>query len=168
MAIAFRILRLYALALWVGGLVFFVMVANVAFQTMPTPVLAGQIVRGSLLNLHRLGVVTGVLYLLFTLALLATRRDGHPLRIAELALAAAMIALTLYSQMSIIPRMETDRLTLGGDVTKSGPGNRAYDDFQRLHQRSTQVEGLVLLMGLVALAFAPIHGREEYVPPPVF
>ncbi|SEF51679.1 protein of unknown function [Bryocella elongata] len=160
-----RILRTYALAAWVGGLAFFIVVAAIAFSTLPTPFLAGQIVRGSLIAIHRIGLGAGLIYLLATLVMLATRRDGHPTRVAEVVLAAVMLTLTMYSQMSIIPRMDTDRNALGGDVTKSSPGVPAYDDFQKLHVRSTRVEGAVLILGLIVLALGPIHGRNEYIPP---
>lgn len=165
MSLFLRILRTYALAAWVGGLLFFIVIAAIAFSTMPSTYWAGQMVRGSLIAIHRIGLAAGAVFLCGTLALLFTRRDGHPVRIAELALCAAMMALTAYSQWSIIPRMEADRNSLGGDVTKSAPGNAAYDDFQRLHVRSTRVEGIVLILGLVTLALAPVHGRNEYVAP---
>jgi len=165
MSIVLRILRTYAIAVWVGGLTFFIVVAAIAFNTLPTPFLAGQIVRGSLLAIHRIGLGAGLVYLLATLVMLATRRDGHPIRVAEVVLSAIMLTLTLYSQKSIIPRMDTDRNALGGDVTKSSPGVPAYDDFQRLHVLSTRVEGAVLILGFIVLALGPIHGRNEYVPP---
>ena len=165
MSLFLRILRTYALAVWVGGLIFFIVVAAIAFSTMPTPYLAGQMVRGSLLTIHRIGFGAGAVFLIATLALIFTRRDGHPLRLAELALCIAMLALTAWSQFSIIPRMESDRASLGGDVTKSSPGNPAYDDFQKLHVRSTRIEGAVLVLGLIVLALAPVHGRNAYVAP---
>ena len=118
-----RILRLYPLALWAGGEVFFVLVAGIAFKVLPDAHSAGLVVRGALMDLHRLGIGAGVVYLLATLGLLATRRDTHRARMAEVALVGVMLLVTLYSQMSIIPRMENDRLALGGDVTvKSSPG----------------------------------------------
>ncbi len=93
MTTVFRVVRLFALAVWVGGLVFFGFVAAVAFKTLPVES-AGLMVRGSLISLHHIGMVCGILYLLFTLALLATQRDTHPVRAAELALVVVMLALT--------------------------------------------------------------------------
>ena len=77
-----RILRLYSLALWAGGEVFFVLVAGIAFSVLPDAHSAGQVVRGSLMALHRIGIAAGVVYLLATLALLAMRRDTHRARAA--------------------------------------------------------------------------------------
>lgn len=159
MKLTFRALRLISLALWVGGIVFFLSVANVAFKTMPDAHHAGIIVRGSLLALHRTGLFAGAVYLFFTLALLATH-DSHPARAVEIALVVSMMALTLYLQQSVIPHMETDRLTLGGDVQSVSPDNPTRQHFDRLHNLSTRLEGAVLLEGLILLCIAPIHGHE--------
>ncbi|MFC6644364.1 DUF4149 domain-containing protein [Granulicella cerasi] len=163
MALLFRSLRLIALSIWVGGIVFFVAgVTIVAFKSMPDAHTAGIIVRGSLLSLHRIGLIAGGVYLFFTLALLASQRDTHPVRAVELAIVISMIVLTGYSQMSVIPRMDTDRLTLGGDVSKASPDNPAYKHFSRLHGLSEKLEGVVLIEGLVLLILAPVHGRDDF------
>ena len=159
MKLTFRAVRLIALALWVGGIAFFVAVAQVAFKTMPNPHLAGIIVRDSLLTLHRLGLFAGAIYLFFTLALLATH-DSHPVRAVETALVVSMLALTLFLQQSVLPRMETDRLTLGGDVQATSPDLPAHRHFDRLHTLSTRLEGTVLSEGLILLCLAPIHALE--------
>jgi hypothetical protein len=160
MATFLRILRLYALAAWVGGLVFFVVVAGIAFKYLPDAHTAGIVVRNALLDIHRIGICAAIVYILATLALLALQRDSHPARAAELALAAVMLGLTLYSQLSIIPHMDTDRLTLGRDVQKA-PDIPARRDFDRLHARSVHLEMAVLIEGLILLALAPVHGKTD-------
>jgi hypothetical protein len=155
-----RILRLYPLALWVGGEIFFVIVAGIAFTVLPDAHSAGMVVRGALLDLHRIGIGAGVTYLLATLGLLATRRDTHRVRAVEVVLVGVMLLLTLYSQMSVIPRMESDRLSLGGDITAVSKDNPTRQEFDRLHQRSVNLEGGVLLCGLVLIALAPVHDRR--------
>ena len=107
-----------------------------------------------------MGIAAGVIYLLATLGLLATRRDTHRARAAEVALVGVMLLLTLYSQMSVIPRMENDRLSLGGDVTTVSKDNPVRHDFDRLHSLSVNLEGAVLLCSLVLIALAPIHDRR--------
>ena len=155
-----RILRLYPLALWAGGEVFFVLVAGIAFSVLPDAHSAGLVVRGALIDLHWMGIAAGVIYLLATLGLLATRRDTHRARAAEVALVGVMLLLTLYSQMSVIPRMENDRLSLGGDVTQAPKDTPVRHDFDRLHSLSVNLEGAVLLCSLVLIALAPIHDRR--------
>lgn len=161
MALVLRSIRLIALALWVGGIVFFIGgVALIAFRTMPDVHLAGTMVRGSLVALHHIGLVAGSVYLLFTLALLGTQKDSHPARAAEIALVVAMLALTTYSQRSILPRMEADRLSLGGDTTRAPQDAPALHHFNRLHGLSVKIEGAVLIEGLVLLVLASVHGRD--------
>lgn len=159
MKTTFRALRLVALALWVGGIVFFLAVASVAFKTMPDTHLAGIVVRGSLLALHRIGLFAGVVYLFFTLALIATH-DSHPVRAVELVLILSMMGLTLFLQQSVLPRMETDRLTLGGDVGATSLELTAHKHFNRLHTLSTRLEGTILLEGLALLCLAPVQNPE--------
>lgn len=161
MSLLFRVLRSVALAVWFGGLVFFIAgVTIVAFKSFDQHT-AGTMVRGSLIALHRIGLYAGAAYLFFTLALLASQRDSHPARAVELALAVAMITLTAYSQLSVMPRMETDRLTLGGDVAKAPSNAPAKQHFERLHRLSVRLESAVLVEGLVLLILAPIHGRDD-------
>jgi hypothetical protein len=157
-----RSIRLFALAIWVGGIIFFGFVAKVAFTSLPDAHEAGIVVRGSLISLHQLGLAAGLIYLLATLGLLATQRDTHPVRAAELALVIAMLALTAYSQFSIIPRMERDRLALGGDVAKAPADAPEHKHFDRLHSLSVKFEGAVLIEGLLLLAMASIHGRDDF------
>ena len=163
MAILFRVLRLYALTAWIGGIIFFIVVAGIAFKVLPDPHTAGSLVRSSLIDLHRIGNYAAIVYILATLSLLATQRDSHPARAIELALAVVMLSLTIYSQLSVMPRMETDRLTLGGDVDKAPPAAPARKHFERLHKLSVKVEAAVLIEGLVLLALAPIYGHEDHI-----
>ena len=156
-----RILRLYAIALWVGGLIFFVVVAQVAFTNLPTTHEAGMVVRGSLIAIHHIGIGTGLLYLLATTALRFLNRNAQGLYIAESLLVIAMLLLTYYSQDSIIPRMERDRMALGGEVTDATKATPEHIEFDRLHNLSTQVEGGVLLCGLIVLALAAVPRRPN-------
>ncbi len=162
MTTVLRVVRLYALAIWVGGLVFFGFVAAMAFKTLPDAHEAGIVVRGALISLHHIGMASGLIYLLCTLALLATQRDTHPIRAAELVLVMMMLALTGYSEFSVIPRMEADRTSLGGDVAKAPEEAPARKHFERLHRVSVKVESVVLIEGLMLLAMAGIHGRDDF------
>jgi hypothetical protein len=157
-----RTIRLICLATWIGGIIFFLFVTQVAFTTLPDIHQAGLIVRGSLIALHHIGLLTGVIYLVFTLALLGTQRDTHPMRAIELVLVMVMLLLTAYSQFSVIPRMENDRIALGGDVDKASHAAPEYIHFQRLHGLSVKLEGAVLIEGLILLGLSTIHERENF------
>ncbi|QMV19817.1 DUF4149 domain-containing protein [Granulicella sp. 5B5] len=158
-----RILRLYCIALWVGALVFFVVVAAVAFGNLPSTHEAGIVVRGTLLALHTLGTYAGFLYLLLTVMLLALG-DRAKVRAVELILVVIMLGLTAYSQLGVIPAMERDRQQLasqysGAEVDATPKDAPAHADFDRLHNVSTKVEGAVLLCGLVVLALSSMQGK---------
>jgi hypothetical protein len=164
MTLLLRIARLIALATWVGGLIYFGFIANVAFTpgVLADAHQSGQLVRAALIALHHIGLIAGLLYFLLTLALLATQGDTHPARAGELVLIIAMLVVTLYSQFSVIPRMEADRLSLGGDVASTAPDLPAHIHFDRLHRLSVRLEGAVLIEGLLLLALAPVHGRDDF------
>ncbi len=155
-----RVVRLLALAIWVGAITFFIVVAYEAFKVLPNPHEAGLVVRSSLLALHRIGLLAGSIYLFFTLALLATQHDSHPARAVEIILVVSMIALTLYLQQSVLPHMETDRLTLGGDVDAAPFNAPSRLHFERLHRVSERLEGVILIEGLLLLCLVPVHGHD--------
>jgi uncharacterized membrane protein len=137
-----RTLRLLALVIWLGGLIFFgAVLAPVAFTHLPTTHDAGIVVGASLRILHIIGLVCGAVLILTTLAL---DRTGRAILIT--AITTAMLAFTAYSQFSIIPRMESDRLT-AGEITPAC-ANPACTDFNRLHPLSEHVEEAVMFGGL--------------------
>ena len=59
-----------------------------------------------------------------------------------------MLAMTAYSQFSILPAMEQDRSLAGGEIETASMTNPARQDFERLHRLSERLEGLVLFCGL--------------------
>ncbi len=161
-----RSLILLCVAFWVGGLLFFgAVVAPVAFgSVMPMvsdPVLglhiAGTMVRISLLRLHDIGLVCGSTLLLLSIverAARMTRRSIAP----QLVLLAVMLGLTAYSQYSVIPRMDLLRIQAGTAMDELAASDPAKVDFNRLHNLSTRLEGVVLLCGLGLLA---LYARPE-------
>ncbi len=160
-----RTLILLALVVWVGGLLFFgAVVAPVAFESLmpmfPDPAVgihvAGTLVRDSLTHLHHIGLFCGAaLLLLYVVERItrATRRSIGP----PMVLTVVMMGLTAYSQFSIIPRMEMLRLKAGAAMADFGSTNPARVDFNRLHNLSTSLEGIVLLcgVGLIVLYARP-------------
>lgn len=135
---------------WVGGLGFFAfVVAPVAFRLLPSAHDAGLVVGGTLRSLHWIGLVGGVSFCVATLSLWlwaeVPARVGFAI---QLALTLLMLLGTAYSQFSILPAMERDRIAAGGDVSLAAMGDAGRVDFERLHQLSERLEGMVLLCGL--------------------
>ena len=145
-----RAIRLLVMVLWVGGLCFFAfVVAPVAFGRLSSPHEAGLVVGGTLRVLHWIGLIGGVLFCLANVWLWF--RAEVPARVGfamQFALVVIMLALTAYSQFSILPRMDRDRAIAGGDIATASLDNPARIDFERLHSWSERLEGLVLLCGI--------------------
>jgi hypothetical protein len=138
-----RAIRLLAIVLWVGSLLFFAFVlAPVAFRVLPSNHEAGLVVGGTLVILHWIGLVCGLLFVIATLL----SKPRH--QTEQLILMAVMLALTLYLQFGVLPRMEKDRLLAGGNVDAAAVDNPARLDFERLHPISEKLEGLALFAGV--------------------
>jgi len=150
-----RALRLLAMVAWVGGLGFFAfVVAPVAFHCLASAHDAGLVVGGSLRVLHWIGLVGGMAFCLATAWLWlwaeVPARVGFAI---QLALTAVMLAVTAYSQFSILPAMERDRVQAGGDIAMAALEDAGRVDFERLHRLSERLEGLVFFCGLGVVYF---------------
>ena len=119
-----RFLMLLALIVWVGGLIFFPVVAGTAFSVLPSAHLAGLVVRRSLIILHWMGIVSGVVFLAASLVYNRAAQGTPQIFSARHLLVSVMLALTCISQFWIIPRMDSLRNTLG-DVA-SGSGRQSH------------------------------------------
>ena len=144
-----RFLMLLSLIVWLGGIIFFPVVAATAFSVLPTTQLAGLVVRRSLWILHWMGMVSSVVFLASSLA--SERLSGgrgHGFTAVHL-LVCGMLALTLVSQFGIIPRMDTLRAAVP-DIGSLPADNPVHLQFDALHLWSTRLEKGVLILGLAA------------------
>jgi hypothetical protein len=162
----FHSLVYLVLGLWLGALVFFgAILAPIAFSQLPplfaTPAAgihaAGMVVGDSLVRLHWIGLFCGLIFLVVSVLGRAHYRTIIP----QALLVLVMMLLTAYSQFSIIPRMDTARDSVGGNVDAVAANNPGRQIFDRLHQRSVHVEALVLLCGLGALVATAHWSRRE-------
>ncbi|MBV8116284.1 MAG: DUF4149 domain-containing protein [Silvibacterium sp.] len=142
-----RAIILLLVVLWLGGVMFFPIVAASAFGTTNDTHLAGTIVRKCLLALHYEGLIAGALIVIL---LLVAQAFGAFRRVAAaVVVTLIMLGLTALSQFWIIPKMEGYRIAAGGviDVPSRNDPNTAA--FNNLHAVSVRVEEGVLLGGLV-------------------
>ena len=139
---------LLSLIVWLGGLIFFPVVAQTAFSVLPTRHLAASVVGRSLGILHWMGMISGLVFLASSL-LYSRWSEGtaHGFAARNL-LVCLMLALTLISQFGIIPRMDTLRASMG-EIDSVLADNPARLQFDALHHWSTRVESGVLLLGLL-------------------
>ncbi|MGD0520835.1 MAG: DUF4149 domain-containing protein [Terracidiphilus sp.] len=148
-----RTLLYLALIVWLGAEIFFPIVAAITFTTLqPDTHTAGTIVGQLLRILHGMGLVSGMIALAL-LALAAACGIYKPCTVlAPMGLILLMAAFTLYSQFGIIPAMERDRIAAGGVINAADAANPSRIDFNKLHSRSEDVEGMILLLGLATVA----------------
>jgi len=157
-----RTLLYLALVVWLGAEIFFPIVAATTFGVLqPNTHTAGAIVGQLLRILHGMGLVSGMV----ALALLALAPAWNLYKprtvLAPMVLLIAMIAGTVYSQFAIIPAMEMDRLAAGGAIDAADATNPSSIHFQKLHQRSEQVEEAILLLGLATVVLVAWAETEK-------
>jgi hypothetical protein len=156
-----RTLISFAIVVWLGGLLFFPIVAAVTFTHLPDTHAAGTIVGACLRILHQEGLVAGVfLAVLFIAASLTDIYPRQALR-GPMLMVVIMLLLTAFSQFSIIPRMENYRLAAGGAIDAAPASDPNRIAFNRLHNLSTYVEEGVMVAGvLLVILLARAEGKE--------
>jgi hypothetical protein len=145
-----RFLMLLALSVWLGGLLFFPVVAQTAFSALPSTHLAGLVVRNSLFKLHWMAFVSGAVFLASSL-IYNRIMHGSPRTFAlRHVLVLTMLALTAISQFKLIPRMDVLRASVKeiASLSADDPIRRQFDS---LHAWSTRIEETVLVLGLIVL-----------------
>jgi len=145
-----RALEFLGLSIWLGSDVFLsFVVAPGAFSVLASRDQAGAIVGYSLTRMHILGILCGVLILLFRV--MRTRS------LASLAAPAAlcillMILLTVTSHLAVSPKMATLRVQMGS-IQAAASDSPLLAEFSRLHRISVLLESGVLLAGFAVSYF---------------
>jgi hypothetical protein len=141
---------LLLLVLWIGGIMFFPIVAATSFTYLPDTHAAGTIVGHCLRVLHEEGLWSGSLIVI--LLLFAQRYKAVPRSVAApVIFTLIMLGLTAYSEFSIIPHMEQDRIAAGGAIDAVPASNPYRMDFNRRHGYSEKIEEAVLIGGVVVI-----------------
>ncbi len=140
-----------ALVVWLGEIVFFsFVVAPSVFGAFPKEV-AGQVVGAIFPRYYAVGVVAGVIALGAAIVLRggtsATRGWS-----AIVAMLVIMIAATLYAGRVVEPRARALRPQLRAEPVDAA----VRAEFDRLHRLAVQLNGTVLLLGVVSVCVAAI------------
>lgn len=144
-----RYLMLLALIVWIGGLIFFAFVlAPTVFTVLPTRHLAGNVVARSLSALHWMGLISGIVFLVSSIAYSQMSKGAARVFAGRNVLIVFMLLLTIISQFGIMPKMDTLRASIG-EIDSVPIDNAVRMQFDALHVWFTRVEGGVLLLGLV-------------------
>jgi hypothetical protein len=145
-----RSLRIIAVALWLGAIVYFAFgVAPSVFAVLnPYPSgrpVAGDIVSRALALLHFFGLGCAVIFLLLGFRRLVS---------ASNVLMLAMLVLTGVSQFVITPKIHAIRVRVGIEAMDADQ----YRDFTFLHKLSTTTEGVILILGIGTLVVESRRG----------
>jgi uncharacterized membrane protein len=146
-----RFFMLLSLVIWVGGIIFFAfVVAPALFSILPTRHLSGLVVTRTLTTLHWMGVVCGGAFLI--LSVFGAYHSTGSMQATALrnVFVFAMLVVTLFSQIGVSTKMAALRAEMGeiDTVPVSDPRRIAFNN---LHQWSTGLEVVVLILGLATL-----------------
>ncbi len=145
-----RFLMLLSLVVWLGGIIFFAVLAPNVFAVLPTRQLAGTVVNRMLPILHWMGIVSALVFLGSTLVYSRISPESGRGLATPHVIVIVMLLLTLISQFAIVPKMAGLRDQMA--VIDNVPHEDARRvEFNRLHVWSSRVEQGVLLLGLVTL-----------------
>jgi len=145
-----RWLEFVALSIWLGSGIFLsFVVAPGAFSVLASRNEAGAIVGYSLTRMHWMGVICGVLILLFRVV---RARNLASLVSPAVLCVALMILLTVVSQLAVSPKMAALRGQVGS-IQAIAADDPLLSQFFRLHRISVSLESGVLLAGFAALYF---------------
>ncbi len=168
MTTVWRFLKVFTLGTWVGSMIFFGMVAGVLFTTLKSTDDAGNIVAILILQLHILGIVAALIYLV---AALISARSWKGLVQPAAILVELMLLVTLVSQLWIMPTMDHLRQQMGS-YANTAASNPLRMQFDHLHVVSVRLEMSVLIAGIVALFLTvwqriprPLPGAPAVAPP---
>ena len=160
MTTLWRFLKVFTLGTWVGSMIFFGMVAGVLFTTLKSPDDAGNIVAILILQLHILGIIAALIYLL--VALISARSWKSLVQPASV-LVELMLLVTLISQLWITPTMDHLRQQMGSYASTAAK-NPLRMQFDHLHVVSVRLEMSVLIAGIAALLLTVWQGTPRPVP----
>ncbi len=145
-----RFLMLLSLIVWLGGVIFFAVLAPTLFSVLPTRNLAGSVVAPMLTKLHWMGIVSGITFLISSMIYSRSATEvAQPFALRHL-LIYAMLALTIISQFGISPKMAVLRAAMG-NIDSVAITDTARVQFNALHAWSTRLESGVLLLGLAVV-----------------
>ncbi len=146
-----RFLRVLALGAWIGAIIYFAaVVTQGAFSVLPSQDEAGLLVGYTLGGLHLMGLIAAMIFIVASVALTKSLRAFIEPAVIGVIL---MAVLTIASQNYVIPRMNVLRTRMVSIQATPGNDPRRVE-FDRFHHISVDLEGAVLLLGLVALFLA--------------
>jgi len=145
MAIALFI-YLLCLVVWLGGMLFFTIIAAPAVFEVLATVDAGKVVSTIFPRYYLMGYVAGTISVI--LAIYFAVQHGPALWWSLVALALAIaLSTSLYAGAGLRPRINAIRAV----ATETNPDPERKAEFDKLHRLSVALNGAVMLLNLLAL-----------------
>jgi hypothetical protein len=161
MLLALRVVCALAMAVWLGAMLFFSAgVAPVAFRTMPSRELAGNMVNGAMHVLQTLAYGAGGVALVGYLLRLALAPLERRLTAVKAGLVALMLGLSLYAGFAVAAPMAEIRARLHTlDALPATDPER--ERFDRLHQLSVSLMGANLLLAIAVIGLEQARAKAQ-------
>jgi len=148
--VVLRYLHLIALVVWVGGVIFFSLVAApTLFQSLPREV-AGRATSVIFPRYYLVGGIAAGVALLTAAAIGLTAGRFSRALVVEIVLIALMGGMTIFAGQVILPEAQRIRMTLPS-IEGSPEHPAAQARWAVLHRRSVGLNGAVLVLGLATL-----------------
>ena len=147
MIIILRFLHLLSLAVWIGGMIFLVVIgAPSIFKVLPRES-AGDVLGDIFPKYWIMGYICGGASL-FTVILLSFKERLYPW--GKIGLLVLMTALTLYLGLAVASKAREVRLEIRSaeDTTRK---ETLKKEFKYLHMKSVAINVVVLICGLIVL-----------------
>ena len=148
MSLLLQFVRVLALGGWVGAIVYFAaVVTREGFAVLASPDEAGVLVGSTLTGLHVMGLVAAAIFVMASVVLAKNLKAFVQPAVLGVIL---MALLTMASQYHVMPLMAGLRSQMGS-VERTPSSDPRRVEFDRLHSTSVDLEGAVVVIGLIAL-----------------
>jgi uncharacterized membrane protein len=140
-----RFIHLLSLVVWIGGMIFFSFIAAPSiFKVLPRNK-AGEVVGDIFPKYWIMGYICSAMALL-TILILSLHNKLY------IFLLIMMCVLTFYSGLAVGTRARAvkARIRLPGDPNDA---ERLKTEFNRLHRRSMILNGIIMILGIIAILF---------------
>ncbi|HVN88164.1 MAG TPA: DUF4149 domain-containing protein [Candidatus Binatia bacterium] len=152
MSTAARIVFVLALIVWLGEVLFLSLAAAPAIFRNFAVEEAGRVVSVLFPIYYRIGAACGVVLLVAALVLRMSGAARGTWTVVA-AVVTVMLAATLYAQLVVQPRAQSLRAQLHQPNTPA----TIKEEFDGLHHRAVQLNGLVLMGGLAVAVIAALR-----------
>ncbi|HWI64083.1 MAG TPA: DUF4149 domain-containing protein [Symbiobacteriaceae bacterium] len=152
-----NVLQYLLLSLWVGAMFAFgTLYAPVLFRSLPSRDQAGTIAGETLARIDALGLVTGGIMAVITV--LQTIDAGwQALDLGRLLIAALMLALVLFSSITVRQRINAIRQEMGRPIDELPQDSPQRLEYNKQHRLSRMIFGANMVLGALLIVLSALR-----------